>query len=79
MLPPDSSAARMPLGYKTRVSAMSSRLLGVGLAAARDWSWSRFSEELSLACSTLARAKRRLSSMELPRMKLPRMVAAAIE
>ncbi len=79
MLPPDSSAARMPLGCKTRVLAMSSRLLGLLCSAAKDWSWSRLRAELSLACSTLARARRKLSSMELPRIKLPRIVAEAIE
>ena len=52
--------------------------MGSGLAAI-SWRLARERVEFSLVCSTLARARRRLSSTERPRIKQPRMVAAAIE
>ena len=78
MLPPDSSAARIPLGWRTKFWAISSMLFGVVLEAS-DCKLSRESTLFSLECSTLARARRRLSSMVLPRMNEPRIVAAAME
>ena len=79
MLPPDSSAARMPLGLKTRFLAISSMFSGADDGGVRRLSSSRVREALSLECSRLVRARRKLSSTDLPRMKLPRIVAAAIE
>lgn len=57
---------------------MSSRLLGVWLSP-MDWSCSKVRELFSLEFSTLIRARRRLSSMDWPNMKLPSIVAEAIE
>ena len=78
MLPPDSSAARIPLGLKRRFLAISSEW-SAGVVVAAAWSSSRVRVELSLEFSRLVRAKRRLSSIVLPRTKEPRIVAAAIE
>ena len=79
MLPPDSSAARIPLGFRTRFLAINSILSGVDCCEVRFSSSFRVRVELSLECSRLVRARRKLSSTDLPRMKLPRMVAAAME
>ena len=77
MLPPDSSAARMPFFGAISVAAMSSRSAKVFLAM--DSSSFKERTESRVACSTLIRARRRLFSTVLSSRKLPSTVAAAME
>lgn len=62
MEPPDSSAARMPLGGRRRLAARRGRLEVLG--ALRVFSLARLREAFSFECSTLSRANLRLSSTE---------------
>ena len=79
MLPPDSSAARMPFRGTRRLLAINSGSFTEGCSAGKAWSWSLLRVELSLEFSRFKRARRRLSSIESPSIKLARTVAEAIE
>ena len=80
MEPPDSSAARIPLGGKTRFAAVSlSSSLEVVLVSNNCSSLSREREAFNLAFSALMRASLKLSSIVFPKIKQPRMVADRIE
>lgn len=80
ILPPDSSAARMPLPGARRVAEMSSRLsVELGALLMISCSSVRVRVEFSLEFSILALASLRLSSTDLPKIKLPRMVEAEME
>jgi hypothetical protein len=76
--PPDSSAARMPLGLMRRLAAMSSRFWLEELVLARCLSFARDNVESSLAFSTSMRAILRQVSRENPNAMPPKMVAEAV-